>query len=69
MQHKNWQCSKCQSTEFEVGRIATTSGGLSKFFNVQDRAFTTVTCSRCKFTEIYKTKSSALGNILDYFGN
>ena len=48
LQHNNWQCPKCQDSEFEEGQIATTGGGLSKFFNVQNKKFATVTCTRCK---------------------
>ena len=69
MQHNNWNCPKCQNDEFEEGQLAATGGGLSKFFNVQNRKFTTVTCTQCKYTEIYKTDTSTLGNVLDFFGN
>ncbi|MEM8486442.1 MAG: zinc ribbon domain-containing protein [Bacteroidota bacterium] len=69
MKHQHWSCPKCQNREFDVGQIATTGGGLSKFFNVQNRKFTTVTCIRCQFTELYRTESSTLGNVLDFFGN
>ena len=31
------------------------------------KRFTTVTCDRCTFTEIYRTKSSALGHVLDFY--
>ena len=69
MKHKNWQCQKCENQEFEEGQIATTGGGLTKFFNIQNKKFATVTCSRCRYTEIYKTDTSTIGNVLDFFGN
>ena len=69
MEHKNWQCSKCQNKEFETGQFAATGGGLTKFFNIQNKKFTTVTCTRCWYTEMYKTDTSTLGNVLDFFGN
>ncbi len=69
MQHNNWKCPKCQNDEFEEGKFAATGGGLSKFFNVQNKKFATVTCMRCKYTEIYKTDTSTLWNVLDFFGN
>ncbi|MBC8481186.1 MAG: GTP-binding protein [Planctomycetes bacterium] len=31
--------------------------------------FTTVTCKRCSYTEIYKADSSTIGNIFDFFTN
>lgn len=69
MHHRNWQCPKCDHREFETDRIAATGGGLSKFFNVQNKAFSTVTCARCRYTELYQTDSSTLSNVLDFFGN
>ncbi len=69
MEHDNWQCAKCQNKEFAADQFAATGGGLTKFFNIQSKKFTTVTCTRCKYTEIYKTDTSTLGNVLDFFGN
>lgn len=69
MQHKNWQCPKCQNKEFETDQFAATSGGLTKFFNIQNEKYTTITCVQCKYTEIYKANTSTLGNILDFFVN
>ena len=69
MQHPNWECQKCRSRSFETDQFAATGGGLTKFFNIQNKRFTTVTCTRCSFTEIYRTETSTLGNVLDFFGN
>ncbi len=69
MQHDNWQCPKCKNKEFEAGQFAATGGGASKFFNIQNKKFATVTCARCKYTEIYKADTSTLSNVLDFFGN
>lgn len=69
MEHKNWQCPKCTNTKFEKGQFAATGGLFSKFFNIQNKKFTTITCTKCKYTEIYKTDTSTLENIFDFFGN
>ena len=69
MQHENWKCAKCKNQEFEAGQFAATGGGASKFFNIQNKKFATVTCTRCKYTEIYKADTSTLSNVLDFFGN
>ena len=69
MEHNNWQCPKCQNKEFETDQLAATGGGLTKFLNIQNKKFTTVTCTRFRYTEMYKTDTSALGNVLDFFGN
>lgn len=69
MRHQNWQCPKCKNREFETGQVSGTGGFFSKFFNIQTQKFTTVTCIKCSYTELYKGKSSTIGNILDFFGN
>ncbi len=69
MKHDKWQCPKCQNKEFDEDQLAATGGGLTKFFNIQNKKYTTVTCIRCRYTEMYKTDTSTLSNVLDFFGN
>ncbi len=69
MKHRKWECPKCQNKNFETDQFAATGGGLSKFFNIQNKKFTTVTCTDCLYTEIYRTTTSQLSNVLDFFGN
>ena len=63
----NFKCAKCSNAEYESSEFRATGGFLSKLFDVQSRKFTTVTCTRCRYTEMYKADSSALGNIFDLF--
>jgi len=69
MHHDNWKCPKCRHTQFETGQFAATGGGITKFLNIQNKRFTTLTCSQCSYTEIYRTDTSTLSNVLDFFGN
>lgn len=69
IEHRNWKCPKCKNKEFEADQFAATGGGLTKFFNIQSKKYTTVTCTSCRYTEMYKTNTSTLGNVLDFFGN
>ena len=69
MQHENWFCPKCKNMEFETDKFQATGGGFAKIFDIQNRKFTTVTCTRCKYTEIYKSDTSTLGNVFDFFTN
>ncbi len=62
-----YECPKCNHTNYSIEEIRTTGGIFSKLFNVQNKKFTTVTCSQCRYTELYKTNSSALGNVFDFF--
>jgi hypothetical protein len=67
VKHKSWECPKCQHQEYETDQFRATGGNFAKFFDVQNKRFTTVSCSRCTFTEIYRTSSSKLGNVFDFF--
>jgi predicted nucleic-acid-binding Zn-ribbon protein len=69
MHHAQWQCPKCQNAEFESGQFRATGGNFAKIFDVQNKRFTTVTCTRCTFTEIYRSPSSGLMNVFDFFTN
>ncbi|MFZ5516989.1 MAG: zinc ribbon domain-containing protein [Candidatus Zhuqueibacterota bacterium] len=69
MNQLNFKCPKCGNTQYEIGEFRATGGFWTKIFNVQTQRFSTVTCARCKFTEIYKAESSMLGNIFDFFTN
>lgn len=60
-------CAKCKNNEYETSEFRAAGGFLSKILDIQSRKFTTVTCTRCKYTEMYKADSSTLGNIFDMF--
>ena len=69
MQHRNWYCQKCSNREFDTDQFRATGGMFAKIFDVQNKRFTTVTCTNCSYTEIYRTDSSGLGNVFDFFTN
>jgi predicted nucleic-acid-binding Zn-ribbon protein len=63
--HGESGCPKCGHEETEVDEIATAGSGLSKYFDVQNRSFTVITCTYCGYSELYKGQSS--GNAIDIF--
>lgn len=67
MQHAQWRCPKCHHDEFEADQFRATGGNFAKIFDVQNKRFSTVTCARCTFTEIYRSETSKLGNVFDFF--
>lgn len=67
--HLNYTCPKCRNTTYETGEFRATGGFLTKLFDIQTKRFTTVTCARCTYTEIYRAESSMLGNVFDFFVN
>ena len=69
MQHERWQCPKCRHREFETNQFRAAGGRFAKVFNVDNRRFTTLSCERCHYTELYRADSSTLMNVLDFFVN
>jgi predicted nucleic-acid-binding Zn-ribbon protein len=67
MKKRSYECPKCGCKQYELDEIRTVGGAMS--FNIQNKKFTVVSCSQCKYTELYKGTTSTLGNILDFFGN
>jgi predicted nucleic-acid-binding Zn-ribbon protein len=62
-----YACPKCGSRTCLTGEIRTTGSFLTKIFNIQNRRFTSVTCTVCKYTEFYYMPSSKIGDVLDFF--
>lgn len=70
MNGRSYQCPKCGGRNAEMDQIRTTGSVFSKFFNIQNRRFTTVSCTQCGYTEFYRNgKSSGLRNVIDFLGN
>lgn len=67
MKHEKWQCPKCENDTFETDIFHATGGTLSKLFDIQNKKFTTVSCTQCQYTEIYKGDTSRLSNFFDFF--
>ncbi len=65
----DWECLKCHNKEFEKDQFQATGGNFSKLFDVQNKKFITVTCTKCGYTELYKADTSAGMNILDFLMN
>lgn len=66
MENKQYICSKCGNDRYESDRFQATGGNFAKIFDVQNKKFVTISCTRCGFTELYKAQSSDGWNILDF---
>ena len=70
MQHEKWLCPKCRDKEYEVGEMRVAGGFWTKIFNIQNKKYSSVTCSKCSYTEFYKGQpTSTLSNVFDFFTN
>lgn len=66
MDNKQYVCVKCGNTSYESDQFQATGGNFAKFFDVQNKKFITISCSKCGYTEIYKSTTSTGANILDF---
>lgn len=69
MDKKQYICPKCNNTSYESDQFQATGGTFEKLFNVQNKKFITISCSKCGFTELYKGNTSTGLNILDFLMN
>jgi predicted nucleic-acid-binding Zn-ribbon protein/peroxiredoxin len=60
-----YTCSKCSNNAYEVVKLSTSGGWLSRIFNFEYRNFVAVVCTACSHAELYRTKGGALANIAD----
>ena len=70
MTKKNYSCTKCGNRKADIDQIRTTGAGFTKYFNIQNRRFTAVTCTNCGYTEFYRGRpSTGASNVLDFLTN
>ena len=70
MEKRQYSCIKCSGTSYKAGEIRTTGSGISRFLNLQNQKFATLSCTGCGYTELYRLDASgAIGNIFDILSN
>jgi len=67
MQIRKYSCPKCGSRMHEVGEMYASGGFWQKIFDLDNRKFTTVTCKKCRYTELFAVPAKKLGTVLDFF--
>ncbi|WP_159722625.1 zinc ribbon domain-containing protein [Enterococcus sp. CSURQ0835] len=66
MEKKQFVCVKCGNQHYTADQFQATGGNFSKLFNVQNKKFTTISCTQCGYTELYRTQTSGGWNVLDF---
>ena len=66
MEQQMYQCPKCGCTTYETDQFQATGGNLTKLFDVQNKKFITISCTRCGFTELYRSDTGTGWNVLDF---
>jgi uncharacterized protein len=65
-----YECLRCKHREYTLGSIRVAGGGFMAILDIENRSFTTVSCERCGFTELYKTDEAGFLKMLadGFFG-
>lgn len=66
MERQQYVCAKCGNHSYESDQFQATGGNFAKLFDVQNKKFITISCTRCGYTELYKAESSTGWNVLDF---
>lgn len=66
MEQRQYVCPKCGCTTYEHDQFQATGGNFAKVFDVQNKKFLTISCTRCGYTELYKQQGSDGWDILDF---
>lgn len=66
MEKKQYVCPKCQNMNYSSDQFQATGGNFAKLFDVQNKKFITISCTKCGFTELYKEETSDGLNVLDF---
>ena len=66
VQSKN-PCPKCGNKYFNLGEVYMAGSLLTKIFNIQNRKFSSFTCTKCTYTEFYQIPAKRALNVLDFF--
>jgi predicted nucleic-acid-binding Zn-ribbon protein len=70
MDKRSYTCPKCGNRKADVDEIRTTGSGFTKYFNIQNRRFTVVSCTHCGYSELYKTgRAGGASNVFDFLTN
>ena len=66
MEQLQYVCPKCGNYHYETDQFQATGGNFAKIFDIQNKKFVTVICTRCGYTELYRGRSSEGCDILDF---
>jgi len=70
MNQRSYTCPKCGNRKADIDEIRTTGAGFTRYFNIQNRRFTSVSCTHCGYTEFYRgARASGASSVLDFLTN
>ncbi len=64
-----YKCRMCGNEKYEKDNISTTGGFFSRIFDVSNRKFIAVSCTKCGHTELFKENRNGLMDFVDFLGS
>ena len=55
MKHEKWSCPKCSHKEYDLDEMRVAGSFWTKIFNIQNKKYTSVSCTKCSYTEFLRT--------------
>ena len=56
--------------EYDLDEMRVAGSFWTKIFNIQNKKYTSVSCTKCSYTEFFKDQpASGLANVFDFFTN
>ena len=55
-----YKCMMCENTEYDIGELRGAGGTWTAAFDIESEKFTTITCTKCKHTTLYKEEHTKL---------
>jgi uncharacterized protein len=59
-----YKCPKCGHTEYQVGELWAAGSIFVKILGFENKRFTYISCSMCRYTEIYKIPKKKLSEVM-----
>jgi uncharacterized protein len=61
-----YSCPKCGNHEFDLGEVFMAGSVIAKILNFEFKRFSSLTCAKCSYTELYRTPKNEVQNVLDF---
>ncbi|WP_294542721.1 zinc ribbon domain-containing protein [uncultured Gemmiger sp.] len=66
MEKQQYVCPKCGCRQYVADRLQATGGNFAKLLDIQNKKFTTISCSDCGYTELYREVGGDGWDVLDF---
>jgi uncharacterized protein len=61
-----YTCPKCGNKQYEIGEMWTIGSFWTRIFEYHNRRFTYVSCTHCRYTELFKIARKEIGNVFNF---